>query len=266
VSIYLPGDVAPVHLHAPNASRTILSENGGYTTIEGERCEASRGDLILTPNGTWHDHGNDGATPVVWADILDFPLLEFLDCNWIDEDFSGERAGNAALEEIVMAIKTRGDVLPYYTNIDADPNNADIVYVGTESYYKSTDAGRTWATVTTPHGDNHDLWINPRNSAIMIQSNDGGANVSLDGGRSWSSFRQGLPHAMVYSLALDSERGGVLYAGTTAGVFRQEPGGVWSALAGDPGVPEVTALLIDHACGRLLMGTFGAGVFAAPLP
>ena len=95
VSIYLPGDVAPVHLHAPNASRTILSDNGGYTTIEGERCEAARGDLILTPNGTWHDHGNDGATPVVWADILDFPLFEFLDCNWIDEDFPGERAGNA---------------------------------------------------------------------------------------------------------------------------------------------------------------------------
>ena len=60
VSIYNPGDVAPVHMHTPNASRTILSENGGYTTIEGERCEASRGDLILTPNGTWHDHGNDG--------------------------------------------------------------------------------------------------------------------------------------------------------------------------------------------------------------
>ena len=84
VSTYLPGDVAPVHLHAPNASRTILSDKGGYTTIEGERCEAARGDLILTPNGTWHDHGNDGATPVVWADILDFPLLEFLDCSWID--------------------------------------------------------------------------------------------------------------------------------------------------------------------------------------
>ncbi|HEX3536555.1 MAG TPA: cupin domain-containing protein, partial [Stellaceae bacterium] len=87
VSIYLPGDVAPVHRHTPNASRTILSENGGYTTIEGERCRAARGDLILTQNGTWHDHGNDGATPVVWADILDFPLLEFLDCSWIDEEF-----------------------------------------------------------------------------------------------------------------------------------------------------------------------------------
>src|SRR6202166_3521192 len=101
VSIYLPGDVAPVHLHAPNASRTILSENGGYTTIEGERCAASRGDLILTPHGTWHDHGNDGATPVVWADILDFPLLEFLDCSWIDEDFPGEREGNARAQKPV---------------------------------------------------------------------------------------------------------------------------------------------------------------------
>jgi gentisate 1,2-dioxygenase len=102
VSIYNPGDVAPVHMHTPNASRTILSENGGYTTIEGERCEAARGDLILTPNGTWHDHGNDGATPVIWADILDFPLMEFLDCSWIDEDFPGERDGNARAQKPLL--------------------------------------------------------------------------------------------------------------------------------------------------------------------
>ncbi len=95
VSIYNPGDVAPVHIHTPNASRTILSENGGYTTIEGERCRASRGDLILTPNGTWHDHGNDGADPVVWIDVLDFPLMEFLDCVWLDEEYPGATEGNA---------------------------------------------------------------------------------------------------------------------------------------------------------------------------
>ncbi|HLK83523.1 MAG TPA: cupin domain-containing protein [Xanthobacteraceae bacterium] len=94
VSIYNPGDVAPVHVHTPNASRTILSENGGYTVVEGERCEAERGDLILTPHGAWHDHGNDGATPVVWIDVLDFPLMEFLDCVWLDDEFHGERAGN----------------------------------------------------------------------------------------------------------------------------------------------------------------------------
>lgn len=103
VSVYNPGDVAPVHMHTPNASRTILSDNGGYTTIEGERCRAERGDLILTPHGTWHDHGNDGATPVVWADILDFPLLEFLDINWIDETFPGEREGNARAQKPTLA-------------------------------------------------------------------------------------------------------------------------------------------------------------------
>ncbi|HEX6440911.1 MAG TPA: cupin domain-containing protein, partial [Stellaceae bacterium] len=103
VSIYNPGDVAPVHMHTPNASRTILSENGGHTTIEGERCEATRGDLILTPNGTWHDHGNDGASPVVWADILDFPLMEFLDCVWIDEEFPGAREGNARAQKPALA-------------------------------------------------------------------------------------------------------------------------------------------------------------------
>ncbi|HMJ31034.1 MAG TPA: cupin domain-containing protein, partial [Xanthobacteraceae bacterium] len=47
-----------------NASRTILSDKGGYTVVEGERCTAARGDLILTPNGTWHDHGNDDSEPV----------------------------------------------------------------------------------------------------------------------------------------------------------------------------------------------------------
>jgi gentisate 1,2-dioxygenase len=122
VSIYNPGDVAPVHMHTPNASRTILSENGGYTTIEGERCLAARGDLILTPNGTWHDHGNDGATPVVWADILDFPLLEFLDSVWIDEEFPGAREGNARAQKPVhgdgysAALYGRGGMLPGFVS------------------------------------------------------------------------------------------------------------------------------------------------------
>ncbi len=100
VSIYNPGDIAPVHIHTPNASRTILSQHGGYTTIEGERCIAARGDLILTPNGTWHDHGNDGAEPVVWIDVLDFPLMEFLDCVWLDEEYPGEAAGNTRTQAV----------------------------------------------------------------------------------------------------------------------------------------------------------------------
>jgi gentisate 1,2-dioxygenase len=103
VSIYNPGDIAPVHVHTPNASRTILSEDGGYTAVEGERCEAKRGDLILTPHGTWHDHGNDGATPVTWIDVLDFPLMEFLDCVWLDDEFPGERTGNSRAQAQTLA-------------------------------------------------------------------------------------------------------------------------------------------------------------------
>jgi len=95
VSIYNPYDVAGVHVHTPNASRTILSENGGYTTVDGERCPAGRGDLILTPHGTWHDHGNDAQDPVIWMDVLDWPLLEFLDCIWLDDQFPGETSGAA---------------------------------------------------------------------------------------------------------------------------------------------------------------------------
>ncbi len=120
ISIYNPGDVAPVHVHAPNASRTILSEKGGYTTIEGERCEAFRGDLILTPNGTWHDHGNDDAKPVVWADILDFPLLEYLDCNWLDDRFTGAMVSNARAQAMVQKpgysakLYAQGGMLPAF--------------------------------------------------------------------------------------------------------------------------------------------------------
>jgi gentisate 1,2-dioxygenase len=120
VSIYNPGDVAPVHIHTPNASRTILSEKGGYTTIEGERCEAARGDLILTPNGTWHDHGNDGSDPVVWIDVLDFPLMEFLDCVWLDEAYPGDTQGNSRAQKVTFpgsyshTLYGRGGLMPVF--------------------------------------------------------------------------------------------------------------------------------------------------------
>jgi photosystem II stability/assembly factor-like uncharacterized protein len=92
----------------------------------------------------------------------------------------------------------------YYTNITADPTNADVVYVGAEGFWKSTDGGRAFQRVSTPHGDNHDLWINPRDGRVMVQSNDGGANVSLDGGRTWST-QYNQPTAEIYQVAVDSQ-------------------------------------------------------------
>ncbi len=76
LSIYNPGEIALVHRHTPNASRFVLQGGGGYTTIEGEKCTMNRGDLIVTPAGTWHDHGNEGTEPVIWVDVLDLPLTE----------------------------------------------------------------------------------------------------------------------------------------------------------------------------------------------
>lgn len=92
----------------------------------------------------------------------------------------------------------------YYDNVDADPTNADVVYAGAEGFYKSTDGGKTFRTMRTPHGDNHDLWINPRNAQYMIQSNDGGANVSINGGLSWST-QQNQPTAEIYQVAVDDQ-------------------------------------------------------------
>ena len=102
ISIYNPGDVAPVHLHSPNASRTILSNKGGYTVVEGERVTANRGDLILTPNGTWHDHGNDSDEPCIWIDTLDWPLMEFLDAAWVDHNMPGAQ-GNTNVQAISVS-------------------------------------------------------------------------------------------------------------------------------------------------------------------
>ncbi len=92
----------------------------------------------------------------------------------------------------------------YYDTIGVDPNNADVVYVGDESWMKSTDGGKTFKNQREPHGDNHDVWINPKNSMYMIQSNDGGADVSLDGGATWSS-QLNQPTAEIYQVALDDQ-------------------------------------------------------------
>ena len=92
----------------------------------------------------------------------------------------------------------------YYDTLGADPNNADIVYVGDEGWFKSSDAGKTFSRAPVPHTDNHDLWINPTNSDFMIQANDGGANVSLDGGRTWS-LQDNQPTAEIYQVAVDNQ-------------------------------------------------------------
>src|SRR5258706_1704882 len=91
----------------------------------------------------------------------------------------------------------------YYSRIYADPKNADEVYVLNTGFYRSNDGGRTFSGIGVPHGDNHDLWIAPEDPNRMIESNDGGANVSFNGGRSWSE--QDQPTAQFYRVAVDND-------------------------------------------------------------
>ncbi len=88
----------------------------------------------------------------------------------------------------------------YYTHIFADPKNKDVVYGLNVGFWKSTDGGKTFKTaLRPPHGDNHDLWIDPNNPDRFITSDDGGATVSTNGGKTWTD--EDFPTAQLYHVA-----------------------------------------------------------------
>ncbi|MGI9260923.1 MAG: WD40/YVTN/BNR-like repeat-containing protein [Woeseiaceae bacterium] len=100
----------------------------------------------------------------------------------------------------------------YYANIEVDPQNPDVVYSMATLNKKSVDGGKTWERLRVPHEDNHDMWINPDNPDLFIQGNDGGANVTHNGGKSWSTqFNQ--PTAELYTVEVDDQYPYYLYAG-----------------------------------------------------
>ncbi len=91
----------------------------------------------------------------------------------------------------------------YYTRIYADPKDAEVVYVVNVQFHRSKDGGKTFSTIRTPHGDNHDLWIDPGDPLRMVEGNDGGANVSYDGGASWTP-QDNQPTAQFYRVSTDN--------------------------------------------------------------
>ena len=82
MQLLLPGEWAPSHRHTPNAVRMVVEGEGAWTTVEGEKCPMSRGDLILTPTGLWHEHRHEGEGPMVWLDVLDLPLMYYLEASY----------------------------------------------------------------------------------------------------------------------------------------------------------------------------------------
>ena len=128
----------------------------------------------------------------------------------------------------------------YYMHIIADPQDAETVYILDVEFFKSTDGGRTFNKIKVPHGDNHGLWIDPKNSKRMIASNDGGATVSLDGGKTWTR-EDNQPTAQFYHVITDNRTPYYVYGAqqdnsTVAIASRSDDGAIgredWYAVGG----------------------------------
>ncbi len=107
MQLLLPGEWAPSHRHTPNAVRMVVEGEGAWTTVDGEKCPMRRGDLILTPTGLWHEHGHDGTEPVIWLDVLDLPLVYYMEASYhINGDRQQVRPGRGD------ALYAQGGLLP----------------------------------------------------------------------------------------------------------------------------------------------------------
>jgi photosystem II stability/assembly factor-like uncharacterized protein len=115
------------------------------------------------------------------------------------------RSNDAGESWAIVNSSQRLRARPFYFNyVNVNPKDENTVFVNELGFHKSTDGGKTFTTMNTPHGDNHGMWINPDNPEIFLQVNDGGANVTLNGGRSWSSILN-QPHAEYYMVAVDEQ-------------------------------------------------------------
>ena len=97
IQIVMPGEIARAHRHSGAALRLIIEGKGGYTVVNGHRIPMHPGDLVLTPNWTWHDHANDTDAPMIWLDGLDTPLVRMLEGGFYEEyDMETQAVGEGA--------------------------------------------------------------------------------------------------------------------------------------------------------------------------
>jgi photosystem II stability/assembly factor-like uncharacterized protein len=151
----------------------------------------------------------------------------------------------------------------YYTRIMADPQDANTVYVMNAQINKSIDGAKSFQVLRAPHGDHHDLWINPRNHDDMINGNDGGATVTLDGGRSWST-QDNQPTGQIYRVNTDHQYPYWVYGAqqdnTSIAIPSASPDGIragdWYPVAGC----ESSHLVFDPDDPRYIYGDCYQGI------
>jgi photosystem II stability/assembly factor-like uncharacterized protein len=154
----------------------------------------------------------------------------------------------------------------YYMHVIADPNDADTVWVLNLQCWKSIDSGRTFSAIPTPHGDNHDLWIDPGNSDRMIEGNDGGACISVNGGDSWSTLYN-QPTAQMYHVTTDTQQPYRIYGSQQDNSAISLPsmsnrGGITQQDWYEPGGGESGYIAVDDRNPNIVFGgAIGSGEF-----
>jgi len=96
LQLIMPGEIAPAHRHTQSALRLVIEGEGAYTTVDGERIPMHRGDFLVTPAWTWHDHGNVGTEPVVWLDGLDIPTVRLFDAGFSEKSAQATQVAQRA--------------------------------------------------------------------------------------------------------------------------------------------------------------------------
>jgi photosystem II stability/assembly factor-like uncharacterized protein len=180
-----------------------------WTIISGG--PASEGGVYKTTDGGdhWSHMGNglpDDLIGKVWIDIAQSnPKIVYAQVEAKGPKGGLYRSTDGGLSWTLQNNTQQLRARPFYFNkVFVNPKDENDVWVSELALHHSTDGGKTWANVTTPHGDNHIVWINPDTPKIFIETNDGGANVTQDGGKSWSTiFNQ--PTAEFYMVDVDNE-------------------------------------------------------------
>jgi len=160
LQLIMPGEVAPAHRHTQSALRLVLDGEGAYTAVDGERTTMRRGDFIITPAWTFHDHGNLGKAPVVWLDGLDIPIVRFFDAGFAEK-------GEAHTQAIQRA---EGDALARYganmVPVDYQPRPADPTRVFVYPFERTRDALLSVAKGQPDDHFGHKLrYVNPATGA-----------------------------------------------------------------------------------------------------
>ena len=105
----MPGEIARAHRHSAAALRLIIEGQGGYTVVNGERVPMYPGDLVLTPNWSWHDHANDTDAPMIWLDGLDTPLVRMLEAGFYEEYHQERQELWRGRQRLAVALPDVGD-------------------------------------------------------------------------------------------------------------------------------------------------------------